>query len=950
METPASSSRRVRAGLFEIDLSSGEVRKNGHKVPLQEQPFRVLAILVERPGEIVTREELQTRLWPVDTYVGFDDGLNTAIRKLRVAFGDSADNPRFIETVPRRGYRVIAPIQQIGEVVATTPQLPQNGGTGSPVATMPTPAGRRTSAVQWLLLFAPLFLIALALALVLGFNFRGSRDRLFRNETSSDVPTPAPALKLRKSLAVLALQNASKRDETAWLSTALAQMLSTELSAGEKLRIIPSENVARMERDLSLAETDTLASDTLHRVHQYLGGDFILVGSYTTLGKGSGGQLRLDVRLQDATTGETVASVAESGSEIKLFDLVSRVGSDLRRGLGTAEVAPVDSAGAQASYPASPEAARLYAQGVAKLHLYDSRDALALLQKVVSLAPRFSLAHDQLAIAWTRLGYDERARDEAKLAFELSGNLSREDRLLVEGRYREKTQDWPVAIEVYRNLVNFFPDNIEYGLQLANVQSRSGQVKDALATIAELRTLPPPQNQDPRIDLQQAYAMRVSGESQRMLAASVAAANQAASQGSRFLEAAARLSEGSAHYGLGEKQEALATWEKSRQLWASAGYPGEVAKTMNNIGTVQQEMGNLPEARKLYEQALAIWKDSGNQLGQMNVLANLANLSSDEGDLAGARQLYIESLAIAREVHATPDIAETLVEVGDELIALGDAAHALTRDLEAVELGRQFGTSGTLAETLARTARAFYVQGDLRSAGESAQQALIVARQIKDKSNEAVALTNWGEILTAQGDLPQARKNLAEALSIRIEIEEKSNAAKTRLQLAALSIEEGNATDAEHLARDVRDEFRREAHPDDEIAADAVLLRALQAQAKYAEAEKEAENAAPLLARSQNVFNRMAVRIVHAQIIAALGKQGEALKDLSIAARDSARCGFVIDQLEARLAHANIELRSGKTIIGHPELAAIRKDAAAKGIGLISQKASTLMTGKQHPS
>ena len=110
MDAPASSGRRVRTGLFQIDFGSPEIYKEGRRVPLQEQPFRVLAMLLERPGEVVTREELQARLWPTDTFVSFDEGINTAIRKLRVIFGDSADNPRFIETIPRRGYRFIAPV------------------------------------------------------------------------------------------------------------------------------------------------------------------------------------------------------------------------------------------------------------------------------------------------------------------------------------------------------------------------------------------------------------------------------------------------------------------------------------------------------------------------------------------------------------------------------------------------------------------------------------------------------------------------------------------------------------------------------------------------------------------------------------------------------------------------------------------------------------------------
>ena len=112
MNPPASSPGKYRTGLFEIDLASGQLHKNGRRLPLQEQPFRVLAVLLECPGEVVTRQQLQARLWPADTYVGFDEGLNTAIRKLRTAFGDSATNPRFIETLPRRGYRFIAPVTE----------------------------------------------------------------------------------------------------------------------------------------------------------------------------------------------------------------------------------------------------------------------------------------------------------------------------------------------------------------------------------------------------------------------------------------------------------------------------------------------------------------------------------------------------------------------------------------------------------------------------------------------------------------------------------------------------------------------------------------------------------------------------------------------------------------------------------------------------------------------
>ena len=102
---------RLRFGIFEVDVRSREVRKQGVRIKLQEQPFHVLKVLLERPGEIVTREELRSQIWSADTFVDFDNSLNTSINKLREALGDSADSPRFIETVPRRGYRFVAPVK-----------------------------------------------------------------------------------------------------------------------------------------------------------------------------------------------------------------------------------------------------------------------------------------------------------------------------------------------------------------------------------------------------------------------------------------------------------------------------------------------------------------------------------------------------------------------------------------------------------------------------------------------------------------------------------------------------------------------------------------------------------------------------------------------------------------------------------------------------------------------
>ena len=119
MDEANHSAQIVRFGIFEADLLTGELHKNGVKVPLQGQPFQVCAILLKHSGELVTREELRQQVWPEDTFVDFDHALNTAITKIRIALGDDADNPRFVETLPRRGYRFIGPVDKPSSQVAS---------------------------------------------------------------------------------------------------------------------------------------------------------------------------------------------------------------------------------------------------------------------------------------------------------------------------------------------------------------------------------------------------------------------------------------------------------------------------------------------------------------------------------------------------------------------------------------------------------------------------------------------------------------------------------------------------------------------------------------------------------------------------------------------------------------------------------------------------------------
>ena len=173
---PPSANNPVRFGVFELDPHAGELRKHGVRIKLQDQPFAVLLVLLEKPGHIVTKEELQKRLWPADTFVEFDKGIYNAMKRLRETLGDGAETPRYIETIPKRGYRFIAPVtvdvaKEPAAVVRIAP------ATSEPLRTAEGPT-RSTSARRLVLLLSIAGVLVFAVAVKMWLNLRSSLPRV----------------------------------------------------------------------------------------------------------------------------------------------------------------------------------------------------------------------------------------------------------------------------------------------------------------------------------------------------------------------------------------------------------------------------------------------------------------------------------------------------------------------------------------------------------------------------------------------------------------------------------------------------------------------------------------------------------------------------------------------------------------------------------------------------
>ena len=905
----ADSGLRTRSfGAFEVDLKSAELRKHGIRIKLQEQPFQILAFLMEHAGDVVTRDELRQKLWAEHTFVDFDRSLNKAMTKLRSALGDSAESPRYIETVPRHGYRFLAEVHAHRDELhgISASQVYSAASLDVPLQAL-TPSGGRLERA----LHASYFAIPHRLRRVYTIAAAGLAAILatlgylqIKQFVVHGVSPAAPYA--RRSVAVLGFKNLSGDAQEAWLSTALSDWLMTELTAGEQLRAIPAEGIIRMKMELSLPDVDSLGKETLSRIRKNLGTDYVVVGSYAELGAESDGQIRLDLRLQDTQSGETVGTFSESGTEAHLLDLVSRTGEHLREKLGVRAVTKEEAAEVAIAVPSRAETAKLYSEGLAKLRIFDALTARELLTKAVTQEPDYAPSHAALATTLLHLGYDSQAVAEAKKAFDLSANLSRAERLLVEGRYREVSRDWDRAIEIYRALFDFFPDNLEYGLDLTRTEIDANKWKDALATVAALRALAAPLRDDPRIDLAENDAARSLGDTKRAEAALSRAAEKARAAGASLLLAKARR----------------------EQAWL-----------FENSGREDQVEAAVTEAMQLYVAA-------HDQLGVAAVATLEAIALERQGDYLGAKQKYEESLVIYRASGNKVSLGAEYDNLGDILLYLGDTAQAQRSYGQALTTYRDIGDKNGVALAKIGLGDVFLVLGRLSEAREMYQDALEICRQLGSRNRQAVALAGLGRVQQLEGATEDARKKEIEAVAMLEEVGNMSEAERVRMQMAELLLKTGKSFEAGETARRSINILEERKAGRSAAIAKLVLAQALLAQGKIAEARPIAEQVMNVASRSRDQELQLQSETVAAHIDGVSGNSPDmtnSIRRLNRIISTAAESSFVEVGFEARLVAGELEIRGDRETSG-ARLQRLENDSSQSGYLLIARRASAALS------
>ncbi len=871
-------------GLYVLDPANGALTRASVRVRLQEQPFRLLVLLVERAGQIVSREEIRNRLWPQNTFVEFDKSLGVAVLKVREALGDDASNPRFIETIPRRGYRFIAPVRVDAAPVADS--------------ATPTPAATAVSASQPNLYATSGVIVATLIVLVLvGIVLYVLRPRNASTLSTAQAGNSIPHLHVRRSVAVLGFRNLPGRTEDDWLSAAFCEMLNTELAAGGELRMVPGEDVARAKSELPLRDEDSLGKSTLQRLRTNPGADVVVVGSYTMIPADPKRRIRLDVRVQDTAGGDIIAEESVSGDENDLFNLASDLGGRLRRSLGVAAPSEGTEIATRAALPSNEKAARLYAEGRARLWAFDFLGARDLLSGAIAADPDFPLAHAALSDVWWHTGYDARARAEAQRALDLSNHLSQEQRLLVEGQYQRTVEEWPKAVETYRSLFHLFPDNLDYGLLFASAQIHL-DAAESLQTLAVLRRLPLPLGGDARIDMTEASAW-INRDFTKAAAAAKLAIGKATAQGSPVIVSRTYGILCQQEPSIGASTEAVNICRNALEASLAAKDPNGEAMMRTDLASLYYLRGDLTQSAEMLQQAVKKFRQVGNRDGVATALSNFADARLSQGELMEAKKLLEESIPEYQAVDDKEGVVLNLDSLGD--------------------IWRQ--------------------NGELDKADTAYRQAEVIARKMEDKNATAYVLSGMGDVALDRGDLALARTRYEEALTLRNQAGEKQNAAESRVSLANLAIEEGHASDAETSARACRQQFEQEQQRDDELNASLVIVDALLAQGKQGEAQKEMDAAQRHGKESQNRFLRLQFELVSGRVLLESGNPEAAGPVLRGVNREAQRYGFSGIGFATELALAEFATKTKHGAEAQREFRALQTSASSKGFGLIARKA-----------
>src|SRR6202795_2983637 len=467
----APSLPMLKFGPYLVDLTAGEVRKNGSRIRLKEKPLRVLGLLAERQGPVVTREELKKHLWPEDTFVDFETGLNTAVSKLRDALSDSAEAPRYIETIPRRGYRFISPVEVVnGRHPAASnsgndqwlelapPSPPTADDLSGTHATMAPKAKSAIRTTLWMSLAAAVFIAG-------GGAYWLTHGR--------------PALSFQSSDSVLIADFENQTGDPRF-DNALGTAFGVSIAQSRYANIYPRIQLDAVLKRMGRQQGDRITASLGREICQRESIRGLIVSSITRTGQ----EYSITAQLVDPQTGASARSYTErSHGEDHILDTLDVLSKEIREALGES-LYQIHQAGKPLPQVTtrSLTALQQYAEGSALWHRGKYPEATIALKAAVGADPDFAMAH--AALGNTYYSYINNAPESGKREYEkalslLSRTTDRE-RMIIETDYALDQNHVPEAKLLFRAYLDHYPDDYVMRFDYANLLRKNERPADAI--------------------------------------------------------------------------------------------------------------------------------------------------------------------------------------------------------------------------------------------------------------------------------------------------------------------------------------------------------------------------------------------------------------------------------------------------------------------------------------
>jgi len=907
----------------ELIPAERRLRVAGQPVSLTPKVFDTLVLLVQHAGHVVSKDELMAALWPR----GFvhESNLTKHIWLLRRALGDGEGESRFIETVPKLGYRFIAPVEVVDDdaggassVESAAPAVVDPSASPAEAAATVPPA----SASLWYRQRMTWIAAVLFAAGGLGVAVWQMKQRA----------TPAVAAD-PTAVAIVDFGNLSGNSKDAWLDSALQQMLTTEIAADGKLHALPGDQVRTARADLSPPDAGGYAPDMLRRLQQRLGTRYVVSGVYLVTGNDDAAQVRVDVAVQDAGNRKSIGSFSRAAPMAQLPQLVSAIGVDLRSRFGMSADPLLQQQIANAQ-PATAEIARHMGFGLDALQRYDPARARDELLLAAAQAPGYAPVYAALANAYAMMGYRSKATAAVNMAVSYAGALPPEERLRIEVQRAQLTNDTQKGIAAAQEWVALRPALVDARLRLADLLANAGRQEDAEKAMAELQRLPAA-NSDPRVELQAAVTVAKKGDNTAALPHAREALRLAEARGDPGLIAAAHLAVGKRSPRGPDAEKAL---RSAAAEFHGIGNPRGEARAYQNLGNLLGDLGQNTQAREAYQRALSMYQAIGDLAGQAGIYDNQAITLWDAGDSDGAATAVRESLRLARETNDKVREAWCLAALAQIAADTNVSDDAMAMLRQAIALDRGTGEREHLAFSLAIHADLLHIRGELDAAREACTQAMALVQVMPDTNAAYTADMNCARVALEFGEADKAEALLTAFQRAAHQARDTLNEANAELSLGSVALGRRQWPEARRWLSAAIEGFKANDQAAGQANAGAALALAERRMGNAAASNAALEAARKARAKSSQGMKVLAHDIIAAQLT---GETGDALamNKLQAIADDAARRHWLDKAFDARLARVEALQESGAASAA-TERTALLADARRSGFRWIERQLS----------